>query len=390
MVLKRIKENWITHKWPPGGINSTLFLVFILSIGTFLYLNGIFHADEWMPVSGNGIFLHHQYWRLWSALIAHADLAHILGNLFLFIPFAYFLSHYFGLWLFPFTAFVIGGLINFLVIQTLPNEVTLIGVSGVVYWMGSTWISLDFFIDKRESTSQRFLKATGVSIILFFPTTFLPEVSYLSHFLGYILGILTGTIVYFVFKKKFQKLEVIEEINEEEEFFDWENFSENKIYFSPILKNNLALMHKWIGREHIKKNIYGPVHWDDLINKIENNLLEDFISPYLVFVHHKPVGFILYFDAVKLGHSWWNKEEEGTFGINLFIADKNLLNKGLGSTFIKELIELIQLEKNPNYLVAYVNPNNIAAIKAFKKAGFSKGGISKTPDGPCLLMKQPI
>lgn len=387
MVLKKIKENWITHQWPPGGVTSTLFLVLLLILGTSLYWHGIFNADEWMPASGTGVLKHHQYWRLWSGLFAHGDLAHILGNLFLFIPFAYFLSHYFGLWLFPFFAFLIGGLINFLVIQTLPEQVTLIGVSGVVYWMGATWMTLDFFIDKRESFSQRLLKASGVSVILFFPTTFLPEVSYLSHFLGYVFGVLTGTIVYILFKKKFKALEIIEEINEEEEFFDWENFSEDKVFFSQLENKDLPQMRKWLDREHIKKNMRGPIHWDELVKKIGINNLDDFIFPYIVYVNHKPVGFIQFFDLLKLDHSWWRKDEEGAFGVNLFIGDKNLLNKGLGSTFIKNFIDLIRSKKDVTLLIAFLDPNNIGGIRAFKKAGFSRGGISKTPDGDCLLMK---
>lgn len=211
-----MKENFLTKKPATNAINSTLIMVFLLLLGSYLYLNGFFHADEWMAASGERVFHKKEYWRAWSTLFAHGDLGHIASNLVLFIPFAYFLSGYFGVFFFPFIGFFIGGLINLIVLKTMPQEVWLIGVSGVVYWMGAAWITLSYLIDRRETRGKDLVKVIGISIILFVPDSFKVEVSYLSHFLGYFFGVLTGIIYYVLRRKKFRAADVYREIIEED------------------------------------------------------------------------------------------------------------------------------------------------------------------------------
>ncbi len=106
---------------------------------------------------------------------------------------------------------------NIAVLSTMPAHVGLIGVSGVVNWMGGAWIALSWLVDRRESTGRRILKVTAVTIFLFVPDSFKPEVSYLSHFLGFFGGVFSALIFYYFFRKKFKAEEVVEEIHEDED-----------------------------------------------------------------------------------------------------------------------------------------------------------------------------
>ena len=117
---------------------------------------------------------------------------------------------------FPFFGLLIGGLVNLAVLHTMQPQVGLIGVSGVVNWMGGAWLALAWLIDRRESKGRRILKVVAVTIILFIPDSFKPEVSYLSHFLGYFSGILSGIFYYIIFKKKIKLEEVVEVIYEDD------------------------------------------------------------------------------------------------------------------------------------------------------------------------------
>lgn len=105
-----------------------------------------------------------------------------------------------------------------IVLQTMPASVGLIGVSGVVNWMGGAWLALSWLIDRRESTGRRILKVVAVTIVLFVPDSFKPEVSYLSHFLGYFAGMFSGIFLYYLFKRKFDSEEIIEVIPEDENY----------------------------------------------------------------------------------------------------------------------------------------------------------------------------
>ncbi len=104
------------------------------------------------------------------------------------------------------------------VIQTMPEHIGIIGVSGVVYWMGGAWITLAWLIDRREALTRRLVKAGAVSLILFVPESFKPEVSYLSHFLGYFFGVISAVIYYHINKEKFLASEVIEQICEDDSY----------------------------------------------------------------------------------------------------------------------------------------------------------------------------
>lgn len=216
-TIIKMSQNFLTKKPERNALNSTLLLILVLLYSSFAYLNGLFNADEWMHASGAAVFQNGQYWRAWTALFAHGDFGHIASNLFLFIPFAYFLTGYFGYIFFPFFGFLAGGFINLLVLKTMPPEVGLVGVSGVVYWMGAAWMTLSFFIERRESNGRNLVKIIGISAILFVPDSFKKEVSYLSHFLGYFLGILSGALYYLVNRSRIRGHDEFIEIVERDE-----------------------------------------------------------------------------------------------------------------------------------------------------------------------------
>lgn len=212
-----MKENYLTKKPQRNALNSTLLLVLALLYGSYIYLNDIFHAEKWMPASFHTVFEKGEYWRAWTTLFAHGDLGHVMSNLLLFFPFAYFLTGYFGYLFFPLFGFLVGGFINLLVLRTLPENVFLIGVSGVVYWLGATWMALSFYIDRRDSRGKSLVKVIGISAILFIPDTFHANVSYLSHLVGYAAGVISGGSYYYIFKKKIRLEDIMIEFSEDED-----------------------------------------------------------------------------------------------------------------------------------------------------------------------------
>lgn len=209
-----MKGNWLTQKARYQGWVGSLFLTGLVIILTLLDWSNVEMFGPMFRATWNNVFESHQYYRLWTSLFVHADSSHVLSNTILFVPLLYLLSSYFGSWLWPLAAIFIGGIINAIVLQTLPHEVALIGISGVDNWLGAVWLTLFFLVDRRQNKRRRFAIVLFVTFVLFVPDTYKPGVSYLSHFVGYILGVLSGFIFYHLYRPQFNAAEVFESFTE--------------------------------------------------------------------------------------------------------------------------------------------------------------------------------
>lgn len=221
-----VKENWLTAPPAPYAYAVTALITLLLFALSFLFFTGLSGAESWMAASGTAVFERGEYWRLWSTLFAHADLGHLMSNAFLFLPLTYMLVSHYSLWFFPLAGLLLGGLTNWLVLKTLPAEAHLIGISGVVYWMGASWLTLYLLIDRRDRLRRRVGAALFLTLMLFVPETLKPEVSHLSHFLGYVIGVVSAFVYYFFQRRRFLAAEVREYTFEPEEDFFPEQLSE--------------------------------------------------------------------------------------------------------------------------------------------------------------------
>lgn len=208
-----IRETWLTRKPTQRGLliafMTSLFLVLIYYLVEINFAN----SATYMSAEHDLIFEKHQLWRIWTSLFVHADSKHLLSNLFLLFIFGTFLAEYFGLFAFPLLAFSVGGLTNLIVVWGMPSGVSLIGASGVVFWMGSFWLLLYFLVDIRRSFLQRLLRSIGVGLVLFMPAeAFDPSISYKSHFIGFVLGLICAVIYYISKRPQFEAAIVREKV----------------------------------------------------------------------------------------------------------------------------------------------------------------------------------
>ncbi|WP_413943377.1 rhomboid family intramembrane serine protease [Bdellovibrio sp. HCB-162] len=212
-----VRATWLTRKPNGRAWFAAAWSLFALILGSVFYWQNLFQSSKWMSASGFSVFSQHQYWRLWTTLFAHADTGHLVSNSLLFSIFGYFLAGYFGLFTFPFLAFALGGVTNAIVLSSYNPEVYLIGVSGVVYWMGGMWLVLYLLIDQQRTVMQRILRSVGVALAVFMPSAaFDPQVSYRAHLVGFILGVVSGAIYYWFNRGKF-KAAIVSEVFFEEQ-----------------------------------------------------------------------------------------------------------------------------------------------------------------------------
>jgi rhomboid protease GluP len=213
-----IRENWLTRRLDSRSAAVAAFMTLTLLFAGLVEWSDTWGAQAWMPATRAQVFQQHEYWRAWTTLFVHADLKHLLSNSMLFFILGSFLHGYFGWVAFPALAFLSGGAVNLLVLSGMKEEIKLIGVSGVVFWMGGFWLILYFLIDRRRSLTQRALRAAGVGLALFMPAeAFDPTISYAAHFFGFVAGVAVGLTYYMVRRAAIKDAEVREVILEEQD-----------------------------------------------------------------------------------------------------------------------------------------------------------------------------
>lgn len=202
-----IRENWLTKTGNSGARELTLFYLGLLFLGAAFYLLDIGGAARYMSATPHQLFTDKEYWRAFTTTFAHSDLGHVLSNSLLFVPFAYFLSRHFGLFLFPFLGLVSATLTNVVVLATMPEHTSLVGASGLVYWMGATWLTMFWLLDRRDRPAIRLGKVLMVGGVLFVPEVLRPNVSHMAHYVGLVFGALSALLVYALNRHTFEAAE---------------------------------------------------------------------------------------------------------------------------------------------------------------------------------------
>lgn len=97
----------------------------------------------------------------------------------------------------------------------------------------------------------------------------------------------------------------------------------------------------------------------------------------------KDSHFLITLDKKAIGHISLVKRKNGWYETQIIIGDKKYWNKGYGSRAISLFLNKAkQLGIDKIYLE--VRPNNLRAIKAYKKSGFIEKGIRKYPKNKYL------
>ncbi len=165
------------------GPFQIFLMMLVVSILYWSYPQG-----QFLWASGDAVFNKNEFWRLFTALFTHADIAHLLANGWIFVLFGWMLRTYFSFWAFPVLSFIAGIISNAATIYFYPPEVRLIGASGMVHSMVAIWIVWYILFDRAKSPGQRLLRAAGFSLAMLVPAVVKPDVSYLAHGTGFLTG----------------------------------------------------------------------------------------------------------------------------------------------------------------------------------------------------------
>ena len=171
------------------------------------YWDTSYSISNYLSASPNLVFEKGQYWRLLTTTFIHGDIHHLMSNSLMLFILTYFVTAFFGLKISIILSYAMGILINAIVISQYSSETTLVGASGIVYFLWGFWMAMFIGISKQLTIFQRLIRVGGIFLILLVPTTYSPTTSYLAHYIGYIIGIISGFICYIIKRKEFANYE---------------------------------------------------------------------------------------------------------------------------------------------------------------------------------------
>jgi rhomboid protease GluP len=210
MPTYRVRETLLSQKPREWSLEvAGACLCFVMAMSLWAWRNGA----ELLPIlaaTPDGVFARGEYWRLVTAVAVHADVMHVVSNVFLLTFFAYLLFGYFGFWVFPALSLGMGALTNYLALLTYPSNVILLGASGVVYWMAGFWLIMYLLVERRVRTGTRVLRVVCLGLLVLLPTSFQPSVSYRSHAIGLGLGVASAVAYFWRNRGRFRRAEVWE------------------------------------------------------------------------------------------------------------------------------------------------------------------------------------
>jgi aminoglycoside 6'-N-acetyltransferase len=108
------------------------------------------------------------------------------------------------------------------------------------------------------------------------------------------------------------------------------------------------------------------------------------MAQYIVTADAREFAYLQCYD-LSAWDTGLGPQPEGTRGLDQFIGEADMLDRGHGSAFIKAFADQLLACGTPRVVID-PDPANERAIRAYEKAGFCRDRIVDTPDGPALLM----
>ncbi len=143
----------------------------------------------------------------------------------------------------------------------------------------------------------------------------------------------------------------------------------NSLTLKPLTTSDLDLLAHWLHLPHVKMWWPDNLSIQEIKTKYGNRIGSTAIVPMIINVDEKPVGFLQYYDVAQAPDDWNKDEPAGTIGFDIFIGEQEYLGKGYGPAAITLMIKQLFAEPNITKIIVDVDPKNLAAIRAYEKAG---------------------
>ena len=153
--------------------------------------------------------------------------------------------------------------------------------------------------------------------------------------------------------------------------------------FRPMTADDLPTIKRWLETPHVSEWWHNAAEQCELVSGDLDHLD---MAQFIVAAAARPFAYL---QCYRL--SAWNAglgpQPASTRGLDQFIGESDMLDRGHGSAFIRVFAERLLANGTPRVVID-PDPTNARAIRAYEKAGFQRDRIVHTPDGPALLMRR--
>jgi aminoglycoside 6'-N-acetyltransferase len=144
---------------------------------------------------------------------------------------------------------------------------------------------------------------------------------------------------------------------------------------------DLPMIKRWLALPHVREWWGDP---DEQYQLVSGDLDEPAMDQFIVSAGGSDFAYIQCYDLTAW-NSGFGVHPAGTRGIDQFIGEPDMIDRGHGPALIRAFIERVLSDGAPR-VVTDPDPANARAIRAYEKAGFEKVHLVDTPDGIALLM----
>jgi len=166
-----------------------------------------------------------------------------------------------------------------------------------------------------------------------------------------------------------------------------------RISFRPVEDGDVPLLHRWRHEPHVQRWWYEDDGSEPTLEVVRRNYGPTEDEPerrFMILLDEKPIGYIQTYLLADYPDFRDVLQEEGA-GIDLFIGESDLINRGVGTRVIQQFVDEIVFA-DPAIDVCIIDPEatNAAAIRAYEKAGFVPLRTVDVPGepAPSLLMRK--
>ena len=153
--------------------------------------------------------------------------------------------------------------------------------------------------------------------------------------------------------------------------------------FVALQESDLPLIARWLATPHVRD------WWGDPAAELKNiqaHLDDPRTDPYRVDLAGRPIGYLQCYRVWPDPPEAFRDQPPGTRGIDLFIGEPDCIGRGLGAALIAQFVaELFTATDAPRVIID-PSPENLRAIRSYRRAGFRHLRQAVTPCGPAAIM----